>query len=285
MSPVTDIHIHIQPHGMLKPEVREFIRRDRRDFPRIEQFSADPVAFLKYLDQAGVERAGIISSVSPEVIGYTAEVNDWAAQYCSASPARLIAFGSVHPRYVADAGAEVHRLAKLGIRALKIHPPHQLFSPNAYREGLSGLARVYERAQAIGLPVMIHTGTSIFPGARNVYAQPMLADDVAVDYPGLVIILAHGGRPLWMDEAFFLVRRHKNMYLDISSIPPQKLLLEYFPRLEEIADKVLFGTDWPGFGVRDVGENIAKFKALPLSEAAKRKILYENAAHLFPLAK
>jgi len=34
---------------------------------------------------------------------------------------------------------------------------------------------------------------------------------------------------------------------------PQKLLVEYFPRLEEIADKVLFGTDWPGFGVRDVG--------------------------------
>lgn len=285
MTPVIDIHIHIQPHGMLKPAVLEFVRRNRPDFGRIEKFSADPIAFLNYLDEAGVEGAGIISSVSPEVIGYTAEVNDWTARYCSASPARLIAFGSVHPRYVADAGAEVDRLANIGIRALKIHPPHQLFSPNAYRDGLGALAVIYERAQAIGLPVMIHTGTSIFPGARNVYAQPMLADDVAVDYPDLVIILAHGGRPIWMAEAFFLVRRHKNMYLDISSIPPQKLLLEYFPRLEEIADKVLFGTDWPGFGVRDVGENVAKFKALPLSPAAQRKILYENAARLFPLPK
>jgi len=64
-----------------------------------------------------------------------------------------------------------------------------------------------------------------------------------------------------------------------------ELLLEYFPRLEEIADKVLFGTDWPGFGVRDVGENIAKFKALPLSEAAQHKILYDNAARLFPPSK
>lgn len=270
---------------MLKPAVLEFVRRNRPDFGRIEKFSANPLAFLNYLDEAGVEGAGIISSVSPEVIGYTAEVNDWTARYCSASPARLIAFGSVHPRYVADAGAEVDRLANIGIRALKIHPPHQLFSPNAYRDGLGALAVIYERAQAIGLPVMIHTGTSIFPGARNVYAQPMLADDVAVDYPDLVIILAHGGRPIWMAEAFFLVRRHKNMYLDISSIPPQKLLLEYFPRLEEIADKVLFGTDWPGFGVRDVGENVAKFKALPLSPAAQRKILYENAARLFPLPK
>ncbi len=282
MTPVIDIHIHIQPLGMLKPAVLEWTRRSRHDFARVEKFSADPIAFLRYLDEAGVERAGLISSVSPEVIGYTSEVSDWTARYCSASPARLIAFGSVHPRYVTDAGAEVDRLAKIGIRALKIHPPHQLFSPNAYRDGLGPLAAVYERAQAIGLPIMIHTGTSIFPGARNVYAQPILVDDVAVDYPDLVIILAHGGRPLWMDEAFFLVRRHKNMYMDISSIPPQRLLLEYFPRLEEIADKVLFGTDWPGFGVRDVGENIAKFKALPLSEAAQRKILYDNAARLLP---
>jgi len=37
--------------------------------------------------------------------------------------------------------------------------------------------------------------------------------------------------------------------------------------------------------VRDVGENIAKFKALPLSEAARRKILYDNAARLFPSSR
>jgi predicted TIM-barrel fold metal-dependent hydrolase len=141
---------------------------------------------------------------------------------------------------------------------------------------------MYERAQANRMPVMIHTGTSIFLGARNAYAQPMLADDVGVDFPDLVVILAHGGRPLWMNEAFFLVRRHPNMYMDISGIPPQKLM-EYFPRIEEIADKVLFGTDWPGPGVPDVIGNIAKFRALPISAAAQQKILYDNAARLFPV--
>jgi len=94
-------------------------------------------------------------------------------------------------------------------------------------DGNRSLAAVYERAQANSMPVMIHTGTSIFPGARNLHAQPMLCDDVGIDYPNLVVILAHGGRPLWMNEAFFLVRRHKNMYMDISGIPPQKLM-EYF---------------------------------------------------------
>ncbi|HEV8384308.1 MAG TPA: amidohydrolase family protein [Candidatus Acidoferrales bacterium] len=279
---IIDIHIHIQPLHMFKPHALELIKRGRKDYADVERYSSEPAAFLEFLDSLDIERAGLINYVSPDVIGFPPEVNDWIAKYCQADPKRLLAFGSVHPKYAADAGAEVDRLAKIGIRGLKIHPSHQLVSPNAYRDGLGPLAAVYERAAADGLPVMIHTGTSIFPGARNVHAQPMLADDVCVDYPNLVVILAHGGRPLWMNEAFFLVRRHKNMYMDISGIPPQKLL-EYFPRLEEIADKVLFGTDWPGPGVPDVRGNIEKFLAVPLTEAARRKILYDNAAKLFPV--
>jgi predicted TIM-barrel fold metal-dependent hydrolase len=282
VTPIIDIHIHIQPLDMFKPHAHELIKRGRRDYDEVEKYSSSPAEFLKFLDAVGIERAGLINYVSPDVIGFPPEVNEWVARYCSADPRRLLAFGSVHPKYVADAGAEVDRLAKMGIRGLKVHPSHQLFAPNAYRDGLGPLAAMYERAQATGLPVMIHTGTSIFPGARNLYAQPMLADDVCVDYPDLVVILAHGGRPLWMEEAFFLVRRHKNMYMDISGIPPQKLM-EYFPRLEEIADKVLFGTDWPGPGVPGIRGNIEKFLALPISEPAKRKILYDNAARLLPI--
>ncbi len=279
--PIIDIHIHIQPLHMFKPQALELIQRGRKDFVEVQAYSADPEKFLRFLDSLEIERAGLINYVSPDIMGFTAEVNDWIANYCKASPQRLLAFGSVHPRFVRDAGAEVDRLARLGIRGLKIHPSHQALSPNAYRNGYGPLAAVYERAQAHGMPVMIHTGTSIFPGARNVHAQPILADDVSIDFPDLAVILAHGGRPLWMDEAFFLVRRHRNMFMDISGIPPQKLL-EYFPRLEEIADKVLFGTDWPGPGVPDVRGNIEKFRALPIAETARQKILYDNAARLFP---
>jgi predicted TIM-barrel fold metal-dependent hydrolase len=282
VTPIIDIHIHIQPLEMFKPDARELIKKGRKDYEDVQKYSASPAEFLKFLDEAGIERAGLINYVSPDVIGFPPEVNDWIARYCSADPHRLLAFGSVHPKYVSDAGAEVDRLAKIGIRGLKVHPSHQLFAPNAYRDGLGPLAAMYERAQAVGIPVMIHTGTSIFPGARNVYAQPMLADDVGVDFPNLVVILAHGGRPLWMNEAFFLVRRHKNMYMDISGIPPQKLM-EHFPRVEEIADKVLFGTDWPGPGVPGVRGNIEKFRALPISPATQQKILYDNAARLFPV--
>lgn len=281
---IIDIHIHIQPLHLYKPEALALVKKGRKNFAEIERYSADPQAFLKFLDSVGVERAGIINYVAPEVIGFPPETNDWCAKYCNTAPDRLIAFGSVHPLYVPDTGAEVDRLARIGIRGLKVHPSHQVFSPNAYRDGFGPLAALYARAQANRMPVMIHTGTSIFPGARNLHAQPMLTDDVSIDYPDLVVILAHGGRPLWMNEAFFLVRRHPNMHMDISGIPPQKLL-EYFPRIEEIADKVLWGTDWPGPGVPDVRGNIEKFMALPISDSARQKILYDNAARLFPVMR
>jgi predicted TIM-barrel fold metal-dependent hydrolase len=45
----------------------------------------------------------------------------------------------------------------------------------------------------------------------------------------------------------------------------------------------LWGTDWPGPGVPEIRGNIDKFMALPLSEATKRKILYDNAARMFPV--
>jgi len=68
--------------------------------------------------------------------------------------------------------------------------------------------------------------------------------------------------------------------LEVSGIPPSKLL-EYFPRLEEIADKVVWGTDWPSPGVQSMRGNVEEFLALPLSDSAKRRILYENAARIF----
>jgi uncharacterized protein len=108
----------------------------------------------------------------------------------------------------------------------------------------------------------------------------MDVDDVAIDFPKLTILLAHGGRPLWMEAAFFVVRRHPNVFLELSGIPPAKLL-EYFPRLEEIAGKCVWGTDWPSPGVASMRRNVDQFLALPLSEASQRHILYDNAERLF----
>jgi hypothetical protein len=111
----------------------------------------------------------------------------------------------------------------------------------------------------------------------------MELDDVAIDFPDLRIVMAHGGRPLWMEEAFFILRRHKNVWLDVSGIPPLRLL-EYFPRLTELADRVLWGTDWPSPGVKDLRLNIEQFLSLSLSDEQRRAILETNSLRLFPAA-
>lgn len=280
---VTDVHIHLQPWEMLRPAVRAKMEAGRPDLDRIRACMDSPEALLRLLDEAGIERVGVINYVAPEVMGFTPEVNAWAARYCGAAPDRLLAFGSVHPDHAADPAAETHRLLDAGIRGLKVHPPHQRFPANAYRTGGPGarIDEVYRVAEERGVPVMVHTGTSVFPGARNVYADPMPCDDVAVDFPRLTLLLAHAGRPLHFDTAFFLARRHPNVRLDLSGIPP-KSLLTHLPRLPEIADRCLWGTDWPGPGVPDLRRNVEEFLRLDLPQAASRAILHDNAARLFP---
>jgi len=278
---ITDCHIHIQPIEMFKPQALELMKKKRQNFAQIEEFCSSPKAFLKYLDNSGIDRAVLINYVAPDVIGFTAGVNQFIANYTKENPRRLISCGGLHPRHSVNILADVEQILRLGIRMIKIHPPHQLLYPNEYLSGVKELEIIYRAAEANGIPVMFHTGTSIFAGARNRFGDPIYVDDVAVDFPKMKILLAHGGRPLWMDTAFFLLRRHPNVYLDISGIPPQSLL-QYFPRLEEIARKTLFGTDWPGPGVPDVKKNLDDFRALPLSEGTKQQILSETALSIWP---
>jgi predicted TIM-barrel fold metal-dependent hydrolase len=228
-----------------------------------------------------VGRAALINYVAPEVIGFTSAVNQWVFDYANYDPRRLLSCGSLHPRHTTNIMADVEHILRLGLRMIKIHPPHQLLFPNDYLNGVKELEIIYRAAEANGVPVMFHTGTSVFPGARNKYGDPIYLDDVAVDFPKLKIVMAHGGRPLWMDTAFFLLRRHPNVYLDISGIPP-KALLKYFPRLDEIAHKTLFGTDWPSPGVTEVSRNLEEFQSLPISEEMRHQILSKTAALLWP---
>jgi uncharacterized protein len=279
---ITDCHIHIQPLEMLHPQALELMRRKRSNFAQIAEFSSRPRSFLAYLDEAGIDRAALINYTAPEVMGFTTGVNQFIADYVKEDPKRLISCGGLDPRHSHNIEADMEQILRLGIRMIKIHPPHQLLYPNDYLNGVKELEVIYRAAEANGVPVMFHTGTSIFRGARNRYGDPIHVDDVAVDFPQLKIILAHGGRPLWMHTAFFLVRRHPNVFLDVSGIPP-KSLLKYFPRLEEIADQTLFGTDWPGPGVPEIKTNLEEFRALPLGEQSKEKILRQTALSIWPL--
>ncbi len=282
MSRVTDIHIHVQPWDKISSAVAGALREghgERFDF--LVEVMSDARLLLDYLDECGVWRAGLVSYPSPGVTGLTDKACEFALRYAETDRKRLIPFGGVDPRETADGGADVDRLVDLGTACLKIHPPHQFFPANAYTEGLGELAAIYRRASERGVPVMIHTGTSLFPGARCRYGHPMEIDDVAVDFPDLTLIMAHGGRPLWMDEAFFILRRHRNVWFDLSGIPPEKLI-PWFPRIAALEDRVLWGTDWPSPGVKSPGDNLERFLALDLPNSFKEKATVTNPLILFP---
>jgi len=281
--PVFDAHIHVGPYDQMKERARRVMMGGRDDIELLETIRSSADELVKAMDAQGIARAALVNSVAPEVTGITDLVNPWIARYVEGHRDRLVPVGGIHPRHSSDVVAGVKKLLDVyRLGAIKLHPPHMELAANAYRTDCPSLADVYRLAGEAKRPVLIHTGTSIFPGARNVYADPMACDDVAVDFPETTIVLCHAGRPLWYETAFFLVRRHPNVLLDISSIPPKKLL-QVLPRISEVADRVLWGTDWPSKGVRSMRRNVEDFLSLPLSDAVKRKILFDNAAALFPV--
>ena len=174
MHRITDVHVHIQPWRDLKPKVQEAMRRGKEaHWEFLQSIMDDPQALLQILDQSGVWRIGMVNYPSPDVMGFTNSTNTFAAKYAQANPERLLPYGGVDARHTKDPAGDVDRLVDLGIRLCKIHPPHQRYAANAYADGLETLGQIYKRCEARGLPVMVHTGTSIFPGARSKYGNPM----------------------------------------------------------------------------------------------------------------
>jgi predicted TIM-barrel fold metal-dependent hydrolase len=279
---VTDFHIHIQPWRTMKPQVMEMMRRGKEEhFDFLLAVMDDPQLLLRIMDEQGIDRVGMVNYPSPNIMGFGDDTNDFAARYAEAAPDRLLPYGGVDPVTTRDAVGSVKRLLELGIRVLKLHPPHQAFAANDYTNGLDALAKIYATCESEGLPVLVHTGTSIFPGARSKYGNPMELDDVAIDFPDLRLIMAHGGRPLYTEEAFFILRRHRRVWLDLSGIPP-KNLLTYFPRIAELELQLLWGTDWPSPGVTSMRRNVDQFLELPLPDRLKRAALEANPERLIP---
>ncbi|MFB6129422.1 MAG: amidohydrolase family protein [Salinigranum sp.] len=281
-----DCHVHMNPFWLADDAAIEKFRAHQDHFDEAWEMAEHPELFLEYLDEQGIDGAVAINYVSKDIVGYPPEVNEFAAEFRDEDPSRLRAVAGVDLDGDAD---DLHRrmdhiVDDLDLDGVKIHPPHQDVRPNAYRDPPVGnnneaLAVVYERCAEADIPVVIHTGTSFFPGARNVHTDPMYVDDVCIDFD-CDVVMCHGGRPLYYDEAFYLYRRHDNIYFDISSIPPHSLL-EAFPRLESIAGKTMFGSDWPAPMIPDISDNVEAIREMDFSPEATDAILGDVAAEVF----
>ena len=78
---VFDCHIHVQPWRDMTPAARAVMTQGGRDTERVNRALDDPDELLRLLDEEGVERAALINYSAPEVIGFTASVNEWVSRY------------------------------------------------------------------------------------------------------------------------------------------------------------------------------------------------------------
>jgi len=209
--------------------------------------------------------------------------NEQVAALVAEHPDVFLGFGSVDPHKGAAAVGGVHQTARLGLAGLKFHPPAQRFSP-ADRLAYP----VWEAAESHGLPVMLHTGYTAMGqgmagggGIELRYADPMLADKVAVDFPDLQIILAHTGWP-WHEAAVAVARHKRNVHIELSGWPPSRLPEVVVEAVRgPLTDRTLFGTDFPFLTPE---RWIAGFERLGLSEETNRAVLFGNAERLLGMA-
>ena len=243
---IIDIHTHPPRHrdipAGVEVEFNNMWRPDRAvrvttcwdDYLREQQPAVKSVVFGIAMNPDGERRVG-----DPD--WSEGNINDAVAEFVGAHPERLIGFGTVHPDdpHCLD---ELERcVTDLGMRGLKLGPNYQNFDP-LDRPALE----LYAAAQRLGLPLMLHQGTSPMREAPIRYAHPLVIDEIAIKFPELRMIMAHLGHP-WQVETCVVIRKHPHVYADLSAnfYRPFSFWEQMVKASEwNVLDKILFGTDW-----------------------------------------
>ena len=195
----------------------------------------------------------------------------------------LIPFGSVDPLRGAEAVRQArHLVTEYGVRGFKFHPTLQGFEPNdpTYHP-------LWATLEELSVPALFHTGQNGIgaglPGGRGLklrYSNPLLLDDVAADFPGITVILAHPSVP-WQEEALSMVTHKANVFIDLSGWSPK-----YFPKelvraaTGRLRHKMLFGSDYP---LLTPERWIEEFRNLAADEGVLPGVLKDNAAQILGL--
>jgi len=147
---------------------------------------------------------------------------------------------------------------------------------------------LWQTISDLGVPALFHSGQTAVgaglpgqAGIKNKYGRPFpYFDDLAADFPGLNIILAHPSFP-WVDEQLSICSTKSNVYMDLSGWRPKYFsanLVQYCSTI--ISHKAMFGSDFPGI-LPD--RWMADFAAMPFRDEARPKIMLENAKRLLKL--
>jgi hypothetical protein len=168
--------------------------------------------------------------------------HDYVAKLCERNRRKYIGFMALDPSSP-DAIDQMERgVRDFGMKGIKLYPVMSLYNPPD-----PALHPFFKRASDLKLPILTHTGTS--PASKGIlrYSLPLQIDELAIAFPDLRIIMAHLGHP-WQRDAAMVVRKHPNVYADISGIwhRPWQGYEAMIVCLEwGVTDKLLFGSDYP----------------------------------------
>ena len=280
MSPIAiDVHVH----PMSEEGMKLFGSGRREAMSRYFGRDLQPVSIPELADQyrARDMMAVLLGGDDSTTSGLPPISNVHIAQAVRDHPDVFVGFGGVDPWKGRLAVDEARRAAEeLGLRGLKFNPGRQHFDPSDPR-----FRPLWSAAQDLGLVCLFHSGmmgagTPGGMGFKLRYANPLLLDDVAADFPELRLISAHPGWP-WQDEQLAVVRHKANVWMDLSGWVPRYFPAQLVQHVNSlIQDKALFGSDWP---VIDPDRWLREFDQLDIKPSVRPKVLLENARRLLKL--
>jgi len=243
-TPLIDAHVHVPLLSSLRPAWLQWARDfgpagileevwDAHGRPR-------PARLDALFAEQGVDIALLFCEYSPKATGMQ-EFDD-LLPLVEHNPQRFRPVANVNPHLHFPITQELTRQLDHGAAALKLHPVH-----GGFRCDDASLYPAYAVLEQRQVPLVIHCGTSSFPGSANEHADPQFLLPVVRDFPGLHVVLAHGGRGWWYDTAAFMALSSDRVWIELSGLPPKRLP-EYYARhdLARLARRWIFGTDWPG---------------------------------------
>ncbi|MBC2714224.1 MAG: amidohydrolase [Desulfobacteraceae bacterium] len=304
---VIDMHIHVFPddvvddyienysqHSKLKAACRPTLPtlfEEYKDFDVLKYVILQEWESTKPFDSENLRFAAESDRYYTKCYFYT--FNQWLGKIQKEND-NLICFGGVHPDDP-DYVAEFEKMEnQYGLSGMKLVPCMQHFFLNDRR-----LFPVYEKAEASGMPILVHTGGDPIPG-REVYGHPRDIDEVASTFPDLTIIMAHMGIPFF-EETKEILKKHKNVFTDIAfsvvyddvlsfseqhDIDASFLTYEFWNEtlsslIKDFGyEKVLFGSDFPFI---KPSRAIKAFLDLDISDDGKEMILWKNASELLKI--
>jgi len=231
-------------------------------------------AYVAMLAKVGVERA-VPFGVS----------NDEQAELLRAYPDRFLGLARISALTGMSGVRELERrIRDEGFRALGVSALVDCLPASDRR-----FYPLYAKAAELGIPVRIYSSMNYATDRPYDLGHPRHLDQVAMDFPELVLIGGLGGWP-WVNEMVALVRRHPNLHVDTSAHRAKylgqrgsgwEMLLQFGNTL--IQDKVLVGLS-AGLVGQPYETLIEEYLALPLKDSVREKWLYGNAARVFGLA-